>query len=127
MNKHISNHIAIFLSCVLVIGLALISFSVVRAQNMPGLPGLPGGISVPGMSSASSGFAGAGALMAAKELTGMKDKTTYPTANISVSGDHIVIAWPNGVVTVEQIAQDGTITRTVLGPPTESNLPAAKK
>ena len=59
--------------------------------------------------------------------TAMKDKTTWPTANITVSGNHIVIAWPNGVVTVEHIAQDGTRTRSVLGPPTESNMSASRK
>jgi hypothetical protein len=115
MNKQIG----ILFSCVLVIALALLSFRATTAQN---IPGLPSGISIPGMSGGASGFAGAGALTAAKELSGMKDKTTYPTANIAVSGNHIVIAWPNGVVTVEHIAPDGTLTRNILGPPTESNI-----
>jgi hypothetical protein len=68
------------------------------------------------------GFGGLDALNSAKDLYGQKDKSTYPTPNIAVSGNHVVIAWPNGVVTVETISADGTIHRTVLGPPTEKNI-----
>lgn len=82
-------------------------------MKMPGVPGMPG----------KSGFSGLDGLSAAKDLYGQQqNKTTYPTPNIAVSGNHIVIAWPNGVVTIESIAQDGTIQRTVLGPPSEKNI-----
>ena len=126
MENHVSKHLRLLLSAALVIALCLIVFGVTTAQEFPGLPKLPGGINVPGLGGASQGFAGLGALTAAKELTG-QNKTTYPTPNIAVSGNHVVIAWPNGVVSVETIAQDGTLTRTVLGPPTESNIAPAKK
>ena len=122
MKSYIAKHFRLVLSVALAMALCLIVFGVTRAQEFPGLPKLPGGINVPGLPGASQGFAGLGALTAAKELTGMKDKTSYPTPNVAVSGNHIVIAWPNGVVTVETVAQDGTLTRTVLGPPTESNI-----
>jgi hypothetical protein len=46
---------------------------------------------------------------------GQKDKASYPTPNIAVSGNHTVIAWANGVVTVETISEDGTLQPTVLG------------
>ena len=127
MERYVARHFRLLLSVALVVALCLIVFGVTMAQEFPGLPKLPGGISVPGLPGASQGFAGLGALSAAKELTGMKDKTTYPTPNIAVSGDHIVIAWPNGVVSVETIGQDGTLTRTVLGPPTENNIPSARR
>jgi hypothetical protein len=127
MERYVSRHLRLFFSAGLVIALSLVFFGVTRAQQFPGIPKLPGGISVPNLPGASSGFAGVGALTAAKELTGQKDKTTYPTANIAVSGNHIVIAWPNGVVSVETIADDGTLSRTVLGPPTENNIAAGKK
>jgi hypothetical protein len=38
-----------------------------------------------------------------------------------VSGSNVVIAWPTGVVTIETIATDGTIHRTILGPPSDKN------
>ena len=126
MERYISKHFRLLVSAAMVIALSLVFFGVTMAQ-IPGLPKLPGGINVPGMSSATTGFAGMGALTAAKELTGQSGKTSYPTPNIAVSGNHIVIAWPNGVVSVETIADDGTLTRTVLGPPTESNIPSGKK
>ena len=126
MGTYVSKHFRLLASGILAIALSLMFFGVTRAQ-IPGIPKLPGGINIPGMSSATTGFAGLGALTAAKELTGMKDKTSYPTPNIAVSGNHIVIAWPNSVVSVETIAEDGTLTRTVLGPPTESNVPSGKK
>ncbi len=100
---------------------ALIQFQPVQAQ-IPGLPKLPGGIRVPSVPSGKSGFSGMDALGAAKELYGQKDKAGYPTPNIAVSGSKVVIAWPNGVVTIESIADDGTIHRTVLGPPSEKNI-----
>ena len=127
MERYVSKNFRLVLSVALALVLCLIVFGVSRAQDFPGLPKLPGGINVPALPSATQGFAGLGALTAAKELTGMKDKTSYPTPNVAVSGNHIVIAWPNGVVSVETVAQDGTLTRTVLGPPTESNIAAAKK
>jgi hypothetical protein len=105
--------------------LTLIAFGVTMAQ-IPGLPKMPGGINVPGLPGATQGFAGLGALTAARELTG-QNKSTYPTPNIAVSGNHIVVAWPNGVVSVEMIAEDGTLIRTVLGPPTENNIPPARR
>jgi hypothetical protein len=107
---------------VLGLGFALMQFQSVQAQ-IPGLPKLPGGIKVPGVPSGKSGFSGVDGLSAAKDLYGQKDnKTVYPTPNIAVSGSNVVIAWPNGVVTIESIADDGTIRRTVLGPPSEKNI-----
>jgi hypothetical protein len=103
------------------LGFALMQFQSVQAQ-IPGLPKLPGGIKVPGVPSGKSGFSGLDALSAAKDLYGEKDKAGYPTPNIAVSGNHVVIAWPNGVVTIETIADDGTMRRTVLGPPSEKNI-----
>lgn len=105
----------------IVLTFALIQFQSVQAQ-IPGLPSLPGGIKVPGVPSGKSGFSGVDALSAAKDLYGQKDKAGYPTPNIAVSGSNVVIAWPNGVVTIESIAGDGTIRRTVLGPPSEKNI-----
>jgi hypothetical protein len=93
----------------------------VQAQ-IPGLPKLPGGIKVPGVPAGKSGFSGLDALSTAKDLYGQKDKAGYPTPNIAVSGNNVVIAWPNGVVTIETIADDGTMRRTVLGPPSEKNI-----
>jgi hypothetical protein len=69
-----------------------------------------------------TGFAGLDALNSAEDLYGQKDKTVYPTPNIAVSGNNIVIAWPNEVVTVETISTDWTIHRTVLGSPTDKNI-----
>ena len=89
------------------------------AQQIPGLDKLTGGLKVPGV---AKGFGGLEGLNTAKELFGQKDRASYPTPNIAVSGNNIVIAWPNGVVTVENIADDGTLHRTVLGPPSESNV-----
>lgn len=127
METYVSKHFRLVCSVALLIALALVFFGGVMAQEFPGLPNLPGGIKVPGLPGASQGFAGLGALTAAKELTGMQNKTSYPTANIAVSGKHIVIAWPNGVVSVETIAEDGTLSRVVLGPPTENNIPSARR
>ena len=104
-----------------VLAFTLMQFPSVQAQ-IPGLPKLPGGIKVPGVPSGKSGFSGLDALSAAKDLYGEKDKAGYPTPNIAVSGNHVVIAWPNGVVTIETIGDDGTIRRTVLGPPSEKNI-----
>ena len=68
------------------------------------------------------GFGGLDALTAAKDLY-PKDKPGYPTPNIAVSGNNVVIAWATGVVTVESISTDGTIHRTILGPPSDKNIP----
>lgn len=128
MWTYISKHSRLFAPIALLSALVLVFFGVTLAQQFPSLPKLPGGINVPGLpGGAGAGFAGLGALTAAKELTGQQNKTSYPTPNIAVSGNHIVIAWPNGVVSVETIADDGTLTRTVLGPPTESNISSGKK
>jgi hypothetical protein len=107
---------------VFMIGLSI--FVSVQAQ-MPDISkmtgAIPGGMKVPGMPGKSS-FSGAEGLSAAKDLYGQQqNKTAYPTPNIAVSGNHVVIAWPNGVVTIETIAEDGTIRRVVLGPPSEKN------
>ena len=104
-----------------VLAFTLMQFPAVQAQ-IPGLPKLPGGIKVPGVPSGKAGFSGLDALSTAKDLYGEKDKAGYPTPNIAVSGNHVVIAWPNGVVTIETIADDGTMRRTVLGPPSEKNI-----
>lgn len=130
MKDYIAKHIGLVFSAALLIALSLIFFGVTLAQQYPGvpqIPQIPGGIKIPGVQGASAGFSGLGALTAAKELTGQKDKTTYPTANIAVSGNHIVIAWPNGVVSIETITEDGSLTRAVLGPPTENNISTGKK
>ena len=127
MDRYVSKHPRLLLSAAVVIVLSLVFFGVIVAQQIPNLPKLPGGINIPSLPSANTGFAGLAALTAAKELTAQKDKTSYPTPNIAVSGNHIVIAWPNGVVSVETIADDGTLTRTVLGPPTENNISSGKK
>lgn len=130
MKEYISKHLRVLFSVGLLIVLSLIYFGVTVAQQYPGvpqIPQIPGIVKVPGLQSANAGFSGLGAITAAKELTGQKDKTTYPTANIAVSGDHIVIAWPNGVVSIETVAKDGTLTRAVLGPPTENNIASDKK
>ena len=121
MKGYISKRFFIFTSLILAVGLILTIFGVTVAQ-MPGLPSLPGGIKMPSVPAGKTGFAGLDGLSAAKELYGQKDKTGYPTPNIAVSGNHVVIAWPNGVVTIETIANDGTITRTVLGPPSDRNI-----
>jgi hypothetical protein len=71
----------------------------------------------PGVPEGQTGFAGLDALNSAKDLYGQKDKASYPTPNIAVGGNHIVIAWANGVVTVETISEDGTLQPTVLGVP----------
>jgi hypothetical protein len=124
MREYISKHFRLVFSAALLIALFLIFFGITVAQQFPGVPQIPGGINIPGLQSANAGFSGLGALTAAKELTAQKDKTTYPTANIAVSGNHIVIAWPNGVVSIETISEDGKLTRAVLGPPTENNIPS---
>ncbi|HEX9143965.1 MAG TPA: hypothetical protein VGA09_06820 [Candidatus Binatia bacterium] len=110
-----------------VIGLAiLLSIAFVGSRSlqaqMPSLPNLPGGLKMPGMSAGKMGFGGLDALTAAKDLY-PKDKAGYPTPNIAVSGNNVVIAWATGVVTVESISADGTIHRTILGPPTDKNTP----
>ena len=102
-----------------VLAFTLAQLPSVQAQ-IPGLPKLPGGIKVPSAAAGKMGISGLDALSAAKDLYG--DKSVYPTPNIAVSGNHVVIAWPNGVVTIETIADDGSIRRTVLGPPSEKNL-----
>jgi hypothetical protein len=51
---------------------------------------------IPGVPEGKTGFAGLDALNAAKDLYGQKDKASYPTPNIAVSGNHTVIAWANG-------------------------------
>ncbi len=127
MDRFVSKYYRLFLSAAFLIALTLVLFQVTPAQQFPGMPKLPGGINVPGMPGVSSGFAGLGALAAAKEFAGQKEKTSFPTPNIAVSGNHIVIAWPNGVVSVETLGEDGTLTRTVLGPPTENNIPSEKR
>jgi hypothetical protein len=129
MERNVSKRFRFLAPAALVIAGSLIFFGVMLAQipSIPGMPKVPGGLNVPGLSGAHAGFAGLGALTAAKEVTGQKDKSTYPTPNIAVSGNHIVIAWPNGVVSVETIGEDGSLTRAVLGPPTESNISPAKR
>ncbi|MBZ5600908.1 MAG: hypothetical protein LAO79_01225 [Acidobacteriia bacterium] len=124
MRTYVSRNLRFVLPTIVIV-LSLLVYGVMMAQ-IPGLPKLPGGINVPGLPG-NQGFAGLGALTAAKELVGQKEKTSYPTPNIAVSGNHIVVAWPNGVVSIETIAEDGTLTRTVLGPPTESNISPARK
>ena len=131
MKEYLSKHFRLVFSAALLIALSLIFLGVTVAQQqqypgLPQMPQIPGGIKVPGLQGANAGFSGLGALTAAKELTA-QNKTSYPTANIAVSGNHIVIAWPNGVVSIETIAQDGTLTRAVLGPPTENNIAPAKQ
>lgn len=123
MKTKISRRLAILGSVAagIVLAFALMQFQSVQAQ-IPGLPSLPGGVKVPGIPSGKSGFSGLDALNAAKDLPGQQNKTGYPTPNIAVSGSNVVIAWPNGVVTIESIAADGTIHRTVLGPPSEKNI-----
>jgi hypothetical protein len=130
MKEYISRHLRLVFSATLLIALSLIFLGVTVAQeqypSVPQIPQIPGGIKVPGLQGANAGFSGLGALSAAKELQG-QGKTAYPTANIAVSGNHIVIAWPNGVVSIETVAQDGTLTRAVLGPPTENNIASVKQ
>ena len=123
MNTEVTRRFAFFglVAAALVLAFTLMQFPSVQAQ-IPGLPKLPGGIKVPGVPSGKSGFSGLDALSAAKDLYGEKDKAGYPTPNIAVSGNHVVIAWPTGVVTIETIADDGTMRRTVLGPPSEKNI-----
>ena len=127
MKRYVSKHFPLFFSVGLVIAFMLVFLGVTEAQDFPGLPKLPGGLKLPGVPTGKSGFAGLDALNTAKELYGQKDRASYPTPNIAVSGNHIVIAWPNGVVTVETIAEDGTLKRVVLGPPSENNIPSDKK
>ena len=127
MKRFVSKYLPVFFSVGLVIAFMLVSFGVTGAQDLPGLPKLPGGLKIPSLSGAKAGFAGLDALNTAKELYGQKDRASYPTPNIAVSGNHIVIAWPNGVVTVETLAEDGTLKRVVLGPPSENNIPSDKK
>jgi len=123
MKGYISKRFFLFTSFVLAIALVITIFELTEAQQFPGLPKLPGGLKIPSVPTGKAGFAGLDALNTAKELYGQKDKANYPTPNIAVSGNHIVIAWPNGVVTIETIADDGTINRTVLGPPSDRNIP----
>jgi hypothetical protein len=127
MKGYISKRFFLYASLVLSIALVFTFFELTGAQNFPDLSKLPGGLNIPSLPGAKAGFAGLDALNTAKELYGQKDKASYPTPNIAVSGNHIVIAWPNGVVTIETIAADGTLKRTVLGPPSENNVPSDKK
>ena len=127
MKSYVSKQFPLFFSVGLSIAFIVIFLGVTEAQQFPGLPKLPGGLNIPGLPGAKTGFAGLDALNTAKELYGQKDKASYPTPNSAVSGNHIVIAWPNGVVTIETIADDGTLKRTVLGPPSENNIPSDKK
>ena len=122
MKSYVSKQFPLFFSVGLSIAFILIFFGVTEAQQFPGLPKLPGGIKMPSAPAGKTGFAGSDGLASAKEAYGQKDKAGYPTPNIAVSGNHVVIAWPNGVVTIETIADDGTITRTVLGPPSDKNI-----
>ncbi len=121
MKGYVSKRFFVVASLVLAIAFVFGIFRLTGAQ-MPGLPQLPGGMKIPSVPAGKTGFAGLDGLAAAKEVYGQKDKTGYPTPNIAVSGNHVVIAWPNGVVTIETIASDGTITRTVLGPPSDRNI-----
>jgi hypothetical protein len=127
MKRYISKRFFLYASLVLSIALVFTFVKLTEAQDFPGLPKLPGGLNIPGVPGAKAGFAGLDALNTAKELYGQKDKASYPTPNIAVSGNNIVIAWPSGVVTIETIADDGTLKRTVLGPPSENNIPSVKK
>jgi hypothetical protein len=121
MKGYISKRFFLLISFGLAIALVLTIFGLTGAQ-MPSLPKLPGGIKMPSAPPGKASFAGLDGLASAKEAYGQKDKAGYPTPNIAVSGNHVVIAWPNGVVTIETIADDGTITRTVLGPPSDKNI-----
>lgn len=126
MKRHITKSFIVLASLVLIVAFVFTIIELTGAQQIPGLPSLPGGIKVPslsGLASGKTGFGGVDAVTTAKQLYGQKDKPAYPTPNIAVSGNHIVIAWPNGVVTVETIADDGTLHRVVLGPPSENNIP----
>jgi hypothetical protein len=116
-----------FFSMGLTIALILVFWGVTEAQQFSSLPKLPEGLNIPGVPGAKAGFAGLDALYTAKELYGQKDKASYPTPNIAVSGNHTVIAWLNGVVTIETIADNGILNRTVLVPPSENNIPSDKK
>ena len=57
-----------------------------------------------------------------------KNSATFATANkrdyreVLGVDRSAVIAWPNGVVTIETIADDGTLRRAVSGPPSEKSL-----
>ncbi len=105
----------------IVLTFAFLKLRGVQAQ-FPSLPKLPGGIKVPGAPAGKLGFAGLDALTAAKGMAGEKDRASYPTPNIAIGGNHVVVAWPNGLVTIETITDSGRIRRTVLGPPTERNI-----
>jgi hypothetical protein len=121
MKRHISKRFFLFTCFVLATVMVLTIFQTTGFTQF-NIPQLPGGIKIPSLPGGKTGFGGLDALNTAKELFGQKDKASYPTPNIGVSGNHIVIAWPNGVVTVETIADDGTLHRAVLGPPSESNV-----
>src|SRR5689334_23156159 len=111
------------LSWALAAVLLILGLLVGAEAQMPDISKMTQGLKVPGLPG-KSGFSGTDAVSTAKELYSGKQeqsKTSYPTPNIGVSGNNVVVAWPNGVVTIETIAQDGTIHRTVLGPPTEKN------
>lgn len=104
-----------------VLAFALMQFQSVQAE-IPSLRNLPGGIRIPGVPSGKAGFSGLDALSAAKDAAGQQIKAGYWTPNIAVSGSNVVIGWPNGVVTIERIAPDGTIHRTVLEPPSKKDI-----
>ncbi len=126
MKRYSARRFFLYASLVLSIALVFTFVELAETQDF-GLPKLPGGLKIPGVPGAKAGFPGLDALNTAKELYGQKDKASYPTPNIAVSGNNIVIAWPNGVVTIETIADDGTLKRTILGPPSENNIPSEKK
>jgi hypothetical protein len=121
MNRSLSKRVVLsgLLGTAILASIAFMGASSVQAQ-LPSLPSLPGGLKMPSVPSGMSGFAGLDALNTAKDLY-PKDKAGFPTPNIAVSGSNVVIAWPTGVVTIETIANDGTIHRTILGPPSDKN------
>ncbi len=123
MNKSVWKRLAlsVLLGAGVGIGVALLGSSTLQAQ-MPSLPSLPSGFKIPGATSGKMSFGGIDALSAAQTLYA-KDKTSFPTPNIAVSGNHVVVAWATGVVTIETISSDGNIHRTILGPPTDRNAP----
>lgn len=123
MNRVVSKKLVLsgVIGLAILLGIAFVGLTSLQAQ-LPSLPNLPGGLKMPGISAGKTGFGGLDALSAAKDLY-PKDKPGYPTPNIAVSGNNVVIAWATGVVTVEAISADGTIHRTILGPPSEKNTP----
>lgn len=123
MNRVVSKKFVLLgvIGTAILLSIAFIGSTSLQAQ-IPSLPKLPGGLSMPGVGAGKMGFGGLDALSAARDVY-PKDKAGYPTPNIAVSGNNVVIAWATGVVTVETIANDGSIHRTILGPPTDKNTP----